>query len=141
MTNRARNSILCVTLCASWLVAFTLGYFVKGLRDSPALRAQSSQVASAEISNIVASSDPSNKLSDDDSLLETVNEAIDPDNWLQPGGTNTIEPLPSNIVACTAEDIFGSREEYLRMFDVSSGEAAAGNDPFEVTADDDPFHQ
>ncbi len=81
----------------------------------------------------------SNELSGYDSVLATINEAIDTDNWLKPGGTNTIEGLPPNIVACTAEDIFGSRQAYLKMFDVPTREAAAESNPLEGMAGDDPF--
>ncbi len=110
-----------------------------GLGDSAVVRSRTSQVAPPMISSSFEPSVLSNERSGYDSVLATINDAIDTDNWLKPGGTNTIEGLPPNIVACTAEDIFGSRQAYLKMFDVPTREAAAESNPLEGMAGDDPF--
>ena len=139
MSPRSHHSIPYGRIFAICLLSFTLGYFVRGLRDSPVAQSQTFQSAQAAIANSGESSVHTNDHSEYDTLLSTIDAAVDPDKWLESGGTSTIEPLPSNIVSCTAEDIFGSREAYRKMLEGSTGEAAAANGPFGSTAHDDPF--
>lgn len=135
----SRNLIPCFAISAICVLSFTFGYFVRGLRNSTTPESKTSQVTPAAASNSEESRSRSKDISEYDSLLATIKKGIDPDNWLESGGTSTIEPLPSNIVGCTAEDIFGSREAYLKMFDVSTEQIAAENDPFVFAEEGDPF--
>lgn len=139
MNKQSRNLLPLAATLAACVVSFTLGYVVRALRDTPINESATSQLGPAAISSNEESRSHSTDSSEYDSLLATIERAIDPDNWLAVGGTNTIEPLPSNIVACTPEDIFGSREAYLKIFDDSNGEVATENDPSVVTERDDPF--
>ena len=64
-------------------------------------------------------------------LVNTMN----PDTWLSAGGTSTLLPYPSNMTACTVEDIFGSREAFQSMLSIDDN--PCDDDPYDAT--DDPF--
>ena len=48
-----------------------------------------------------------------------------PEVWQTSGGTSVMVEFRSNNTVCTVEDIFGSREAYLAMFDSNEDEAVA----------------
>lgn len=106
-----RIAILLSPTLAVTLLAFYAGYLV-GLRSQPVPEA---------------------------TLLDELQAVIDPDTWLEDGGMSSIDPYPSNLTACTPEDILGSREAYERMFDLPTEHNSSLEDSFKTNADDDPF--
>lgn len=117
-------------------LSFMLGYFIRGQRAIPVNVSLTTQDNSTGIPNNGELISLSANDADSAPLLAIIEESIDPDKWLESGGTSTIVEYPSNITACTIEDIFGSREAFLEMFDDSQTE----DDPFGTSADDDPFN-
>jgi hypothetical protein len=142
MQDRTRSwSLIPLTMVfGACALSFVLGYFIRGLKTMPVNVSLTTQDDYTEIPNKEGFVSPLANTSDFESLLATIEETIDPDKWLAAGETSTIMEYPSNMTACTIEDIFGSREAFLEILDGSNAEEFAAEHPFRTSADDDPFN-